>query len=81
MKRRLAIFFVATLVSIFGTVACGGGEEQQGGGQQQEELEQRVEQLEQTVQQQQEEVQSLREVQAEQGQEDIQRPGEETTGR
>ena len=41
MKRRLVIFLVAALVSVFGAAACGGGEEGggEGGGQQQEEEE------------------------------------------
>ena len=61
MKRRVTFILLTALVSIFGTMACGGGAglEQQGVGQQQEDLEQRVGQLEQTVQQQQEEMQVL----------------------
>ena len=51
--RRIVYLIMVSLVSIFGAVACGGG-------QQQEELEQRVEQLEQTVQQQQGEIQSIK---------------------
>ena len=60
MKRRLIFILLSALVSIFGAVACGGGEEQQGGGQQQEELEQRVEQLEQEVEDQQAEIESIK---------------------
>ncbi len=35
MKRRLAFILLTAFVSVFSTVACGGGEgeEQQGGGQ------------------------------------------------
>ncbi|MDP8972794.1 MAG: hypothetical protein M3N45_06360 [Actinomycetota bacterium] len=53
MKTRLAFILLTALVSIFGTVACGGGD-------QQADLEQRVGQLEQTVQQQQGEIESIK---------------------
>ncbi|MDP8973759.1 MAG: hypothetical protein M3N45_11470, partial [Actinomycetota bacterium] len=45
---------LTALVSIFGTVACGGGDQQQA------DLEQRVGQLEQTMQEQQGEIESIK---------------------
>ncbi len=56
MRKRVAVIFVAALVSMFGTAACGGG----GGDQQlQEQLNERVNQLQNQVDQLQEQVNQL----------------------
>ena len=59
MRKRVTVLFVAALVSIFGTVACGGG----GGGDQQlqELVDKRVDQLQEQVDQLQEQVDQLQE--------------------
>lgn len=57
MRKRVAVLFVAALVSIFGTAACGGG----GGGDQQleERVDKRVNQLQNQVEQLQKQVDQL----------------------
>lgn len=57
MRKRVAVLFVAALVSMFGTAACGGG----GGGDQQlqERFNKRVDQLQNQVNQLQKQVDQL----------------------
>jgi sensor domain CHASE-containing protein len=50
LRRRLAILFVAALLSVFGAVACGAGVEEQVEQQVQEGQEQVEQQVEQQVQ-------------------------------
>ncbi len=56
MRKRVAVFFVVALVSMFGTAACGGG----GGDQQlQEQVNKRVNQFQKQVKQLQQQVNQL----------------------
>ncbi len=56
MRKRVAVFFVVALVSMFGTAACGGG----GGDQQLEvQVNKRVDQLQNQVDQLQKQVNQL----------------------
>ena len=68
MKRRLAVFFAAALVSVFGAAACNaGGEEGQQAQQEATQAEQQLEQQQQQIEELQRDVEQIPQVGGNQG--------------